>query len=238
MKSILLVTPVFHRYELTRLMLIKRMDTLHEAKAHGVEVGCVCIGDWENLVVARECGFDTIEAPNILGSKYNDGHQFAVEEGYDISFQVNSDQVFDPRLFIEMAKSPDDKIIETRWLTAVHESGTKALTYQNPLWSMNAYPRQLLVANPRPCDETLMSMCDSSVRRGVIAANGVVYVHEVVTGPLETVQFESDFQLTPWKRNLTVAKYFGVEEHPVPWEGIALIHGEPFTLSVQDFYGV
>lgn len=238
MKSIMLVTPVYHRFKLTRLMLLQRMHTIAQAKAHGVEVGCVCIGDWENLAVAKGCGFDTIEAPNTLGRKYNDGHQFAVKKDYDISFQVNSDQVFDPRLLIEMAKSPDDKIIQTNWLTAIHESGTKALTYRNPLWSMNAYPTRLLAPYPRPCQEDLMSMCDSSVRWGVIAANPNVFVHEIGTGPLETVQFESSLQLTPWKRNVVVAAHSGVSEHRVPWEGIALIHGEPFVAEMQEFYGV
>lgn len=240
MKSIMLVTPVYRRFDLTRLMLLQRMDTILQAAAYGVRVGCVCIGDWENLAIARMCGFHTIEAPNILGSKYNDGHQYAYEDGWDISFQVNSDQVFDPELLLKIADSPDDKIIESYWLTAVHKSGTKALTYQNPLWSMLAYPRQLLAANPRPCEEQLMSMCDTSVRQGVLYANRdkEIYIHKVESGPLEVVQFESEQQLTPWKRNEILAARQGISEHSVPWEGISLIHGEPFTMRMQDFYGI
>lgn len=237
-KSLLLVTPVFRRFDLTRMMLLKRVDTFAEAKAHGVTVGCVAVGDEENLGVAAECGFEVLEAPNVLGRKYNDGHQFAVENGWDISFQTNSDQVFDPRLLVAIANSPSDSLIQTHWLTAVHPLGRKALTYRNPLWSMKAYPRQLLEKNPRPCDDSLMRMCDTSVHDGVVAANGDLPVYSIETGPLETIQFESGFQVTPWKRNITVAWYTGTREHPVPWEGISLIHGEVFTSAVQEYYGV
>lgn len=125
MKSIMLVTPVFRRFELTRIMLEHRVETFKSAQALGVSCGCVVVGDAPNLAVAEGLGFDVIEAPNLLGSKYNDGHQFSVENGWGISFQVNSDQVFDPHLLLELSRSPDDKLIQTEWLTAVHGTGKR-----------------------------------------------------------------------------------------------------------------
>lgn len=239
MRSIILVTPVHRRFPLTQLMLRQRVATFTEAESKGIRCGCVVIGDDDNLGLAEELGFDIIEAPNVLGSKYNDGHEHAVNNGWDVSFQVNSDQVFDPELLVAIASSPPDKLIETSWLTAVHNSGKKALSYRNRVWSMKAYPRQLLEWNPRPCQEDLMQMCDSSVHNGVVIANPQpLAVHNIVIGPLETIQFESGYQLTPWRRNVFVAKDFGVGEHEVPWDGVVNLHGPEFTAQMKEFYGL
>lgn len=237
MRSILLVTPVWRRFELTRIMLTHRVKTFLEAEALGVRCGCVVIGDDENLATAVSLGFHAIEAPNVLGSKYNDGHELAVTAGWDFSFQVNSDQVFDPRLLAAIVQSPHDMLIETQWLTAVHRGGGKAISYKNPIWAMKAYPTHLLKNVPRPCDELAMSMCDTSVHNGVAAANPDAGTHIVEIGPLETVQFESGNQMTPWKRHLYAGMMSSTLECPVPWEGLAEIHGEDLVLEMREFYG-
>lgn len=236
LKRVILVTPVFRRFEMTRLMLEQRVRTFEAARRLGVECGCVVIGDDANLAVAEKLGFHVIEAPNRLGSKYNDGHEFAVNDGWDFSFQVNSDQVFDPELLVALSGCPDDQLIRTVWLSAAYRDGRKFISYRNPLWAMKAYPTKLLESVPRPCQEDAMSMCDSLVHAGVIHAHPSLETHTVVVGPLETIQFESGQQLTPWKRHLYAGMLDSTFETSVPWPAIADIHGGDFVAKMKEFY--
>lgn len=238
MKRLSLCCPVWGRFILTEIMLREWPRIFQEARDLGVECQAVLIGDDRNLDLGRELGYATIVAPNMLGSKYNDGHEWALAEGFDFSFQVNSDQVFDPRLLAAIAESPDDKMIQTRWLTSVHRDGRKAITTHNPLWAMTAYPTALLRNNPRPCDETLDRMCDTGVRMGVEVANPGVGVHEIDIDPLETIQFESPTQLTSWGRHVLVALSNGTTEFPVPWDAIRELHGEHLVKEVMSFYNL
>jgi hypothetical protein len=221
-------------------MLEQRVKTLHLAREMGIECQCICIGDPENVSLARDLGFIGEVQENILGAKYNTGHQYAVNQGYDVSFHCNSDQVFSPELLVKLAESPQHKLIRTIWLTMVHDSGKKSISYRDRInWGMTAYPHQLLKKAPRPCGEKLMRMCDTSTRAGVfMAQDSLVEEHTVEVSPLETIQFESGFQLTPWKNNI----YRGLLDHkhegPVPWGGIADIHGEQFTQKMKEFYRV
>jgi hypothetical protein len=236
--SVLLVTPVFRRLDLTRIMLEHRVNTFEEASNLGVEAQCVCVGDFENIELARSLGFVGIEASNLLGAKYNDGHQYAVEHGFDFSFHCNSDQVFDARLLHAIDTSPIDMLIQTRWMTAVHDTGKKAIQYRNPLWAMKIYPTELLARNPRPCEENIMKMCDTSTHEGVLRANPGVDTLWLEVGPLETIQFESGFQVTPWKRHLWVAGLEKRGEVPVMWNEIWELHGPELVDTMQKFYGL
>jgi hypothetical protein len=237
-KTISLCVPVWGRYILTEILFREWIRIFREARELGVECQAVVIGDDRNLILARELGFATIVAPNVLGSKYNDGHEWALAEGFDFTFQVNSDQVFDPRLLAAIADSPDDQMIQTRWLTSVHRDGHRAIATYNPLWAMTAYPTKLLQANPRPCDESIDRLCDTGVRMGIEEANPGVGVHEIEIDPLETIQFESPIQLTPWGRHLKVALMNGTMDFPTPWEAIRELHGAHLVKEVMAFYNL
>lgn len=251
--SISLCTPVWRRHRLTELLMARRAAGIEHLRNLGVRAQCVMVGDEPELrEIARRHGFGWIEAPNVLGAKYNHGHEWALVSGYDVSLQCNSDQVFDPELLRALARTPQDKVALTHWLTAVHESGRKAISARNPTWAMTAYPAGLLEANPRPCDEDAMSGCDRSTLEGVVRANGLDLriddsesvwnvagddAAHLELGPLETIQFESGNQLTPWKRWLLVAMASRAAEGPVPWGGVAELHGQPFTDQMKEFYG-
>lgn len=220
------------------ILLRERERTFERARTRGVECSTVLVGDdLKTLTAARRMGIPVIEAPNRLGSKYNSGHEWAVQHGYDFSFQTNTDQAFSEDLLVAIASSPSDKIVQTRWLTSVHRNGDRSITTYNPLWAMLAYPTALLRNNPRPCDETLESMCDTGVRQGILEANPGVETHEIEIGPLETIQFESPTQMTSWSRHLKVAIMNGNWERDVPWAAIATQHGEDFAVEMASFYG-
>ena len=255
MKAISLCTPVWRRHELTTIMLEERVKTFARAEQEGVRCHCVLIGDdsyYEEL--ADRLGFTYIEAPNVLARKYNDGHQWAWENGYHVSFHCNSDQVFDHRLLVELANAPEDKLTITKWLTAVNESGKKSISTLNPAWAMIAIPTKLLTAtHGRPIgNEEMMSGCDQALFRGVVDSNRITaYVggdrifvsggadlNIVMQHPLETIQFESGIQITPWKRWLLLAMATGTHELRVPWADIKQQHGEELIERMRKFYGV
>lgn len=238
MKKVLLVTPVYERFALTEILLRHRLETFSQADVMGVQCDCIVIGDDANCTLAEDLGFFAIEAPNVLGRKYNDGHEFAVTEGYDFSFHCNSDQVFDSVLLKAIADSPDDQMVKTHWMMAVHESGRKCISYRNRRWAMQAFPVPLLANNPRPCRETATSMCDTEAHQGVAKANPTATEHFVDVGPGETIQFESDMQMHPWDLH----KYRGqgemAELDAVPWNAIDQVYGENLVNEMQGFYGL
>lgn len=239
MNKVLLVSPVFRRFELTRIMLKHRRAAITAARQLGVDAQCVCIGDEENLKVAESHGFATIPAPNILGSKYNDGHEYAVNMGYTYSLHCNSDQTFTPEFLKSISSCPTDRIIRTHWMTFIKGDGKSSLTFANPMWALKIYPTALLKSNPRPCNEEAMRMCDTSTRDGVVAANpDMPDMHTLDIHALDALQWESGFQMTPWSKNLKVASWTGKGEEPVPWDGIANSYGPELVSDMKGFYGL
>lgn len=237
MTNILLVTPAWQRPELTEILLRYRKDVLEPAcEQAGVHCETVLIADDANFEIAQALGCHAVKAANVLGAKFNDGYEFAVKEGFDWAFHVNSDQVFDPQLIIEICKAPTNKFVATTWLAAVHSSGERCIAYRNPVRAMQAFPVNLLRNCPRPCAEEIMSGCDRSTWDGVAAANPGAGVHRVNVGPLETIQFESEVQLTGWERHLTIGYLNGSFEHRVPWEEIERRFGAELVADMRGFY--
>lgn len=237
MRSICLVIPVWKRYALTRIMLENLKNTFYFCQARNVMAHAVVIGDDANLDVATDLDFSAIESENLLGKKYSDGHQFAVESGFDVSLHCNSDQAFNFDLLCRMANAPDDKIIQSHYLTAIHKSGERAISYRNPVWAFNAFPTKLLANNPRPVPDHVLRNCDTASVRGVCEANPNVGTFDVRGGYFDAIQFESDNQMTPWERHVMVAsKTNSGHEDGVPWDAIELIHGKWFLSSIIQFY--
>lgn len=97
--NVWLVTPAWQRFNISRLVLAQRAR-LRDALPAGVTVNCVVIADDENLDIAREFGFDTIELPNDgLGRKVNAGFAYALECGADLVAFIGSDDWLHPDLF-------------------------------------------------------------------------------------------------------------------------------------------
>jgi hypothetical protein len=224
--------------ELTTIMLSYRKEVLEPAcERAGVHCETVVIADDANLEMAEALGFHTVKAPNVLGAKFNAGYEFAVENGFDWAFHVNSDQVFDPRLIIAIANTPTDNVVTTSWLSAVHESGRTCISYQNPIRAMQAFPVKLLRNCPRPCAEDIMSGCDRSTMDGFLEANpGLGKPHRVTVGPLETIQFESEVQLTGWGRHITIGYMNGRFARDVPWQEIEDTYGAELVSDMRSFY--
>lgn len=110
MTSLAFITPVFERYSLTRIGFQQRRWVCDELKSrYGIDATVIVIGDDDNLNVAEEFGFLTVNHPNMvktmgkehkaLGQKFNAGYQKAHREGIDLVFPIGSDSWIDPVYF-------------------------------------------------------------------------------------------------------------------------------------------
>lgn len=236
MTRILLVTPAWRRPELTEIMLRQRLRLTAALEPHGITCHTVVIADDENADIAEDQGHIVLRAPNVLGAKFNHGYEVAVGGGYDWAFHVNSDQAFDPRLIVEICKAPVDSFVAAGWLTAVHASGKKSITYRNPVRAMQAFPVALLRTCPRPCAEDIMSGCDRSTWEGLGSVHPKAAVHRI-QGGLQTVQFESEVQLTDWARHVNIGAISMQRELPVPWDQFSQALGPELVTDMRRFYG-
>ena len=95
-----MVSPAWGRVHVTRLALAQRRRLCDTLALRGLSVHCVIVADDENLDVAQEYGFDTVEMPNDdVGMKFNAGWQYAAREGADTFVHVGSDDWVHPCAF-------------------------------------------------------------------------------------------------------------------------------------------
>lgn len=96
-----LTSPAWGRYAVTRLALAQRRHLCDVLLSRGVEARGVIVGSDDNLDIAQEYGFDTVEFPNDrgLGAKFNAGFQYALDNGADYIIHIGSDDWMHPDFF-------------------------------------------------------------------------------------------------------------------------------------------
>lgn len=99
--NVWLVSPAWRRFDVTRLALAQRAHLAVELAARGIDARVVIVADDDNLTIAREHGFDTVELPNDrgVGAKFNAGFQHAAQHGADYFVHIGSDDWVHPDLF-------------------------------------------------------------------------------------------------------------------------------------------
>jgi len=98
--NICLVSPAWRRFDVTRFVLAQRRWLCDELASRGHQATGIVVADDENLDIAAEYGFDTVEAPNDdLGRRFNDGYQRAGELGADVLVHIGSDDWVHPDAF-------------------------------------------------------------------------------------------------------------------------------------------
>lgn len=102
------VSAAWQRFAVTRLALAQRARLIGELSERGIEAAGVIVADDENLDIAREFGFETLERPNDqLGRKFNDGIEFALDAGADHVVLIGSDDWVHVDLFDRL---PADRV--------------------------------------------------------------------------------------------------------------------------------
>lgn len=202
-------TPAYRRLELSRICFEQHRRVHEQMRAWGHESQTIVIADDENLEIAREMGFLTIERPNYeLGRKFNDGYEYAWMEGYDFTLPFGSDSWIDPELFrilVETGQRLSNRLIASVNYGVLHRHG-KRWTNITLDWGVgNLIPTWVLAAlSGRPCDEEARRYCDTSTRKNIQAATGAK-VRTIALHPNDLIGFQSDIQVTPYPRYLRVA---------------------------------
>jgi len=210
MPSLLFITPAWKRVELTRLCLWQRRLACDSLAKHGVDATCVVIADDENLDAAQEFGFETIASPNdFLSRRFNDGYQYAGENGFDYVCPIGSDSWIDPRL---LERLPDRVMQVSRNYAIVREDGRRIaqlkLRGDYGFGCFTMPTRMLRKFRYRPCAENLEKGCDGSLYKALYRDRPpTVTIREL--SALDIVAFRSEIQITPYERLLK--RHSGVE---------------------------
>jgi len=107
--SVWLTSPAWGRYPVTRLVLAQRRHLCDELTSRGLEAHGVIVANDENLDIAREYGFETVEMDNRwLGGRFNAGFEYAAKQGADYFVHVGSDDWVHPDFFAPLW---DDTIV-------------------------------------------------------------------------------------------------------------------------------
>ena len=121
MTSLWFVTPAYQRYALSAVCFEQRRRVMDVLEAQGIETHCVIVADDENLDIARNLGFDTFEQRNDLGigRKFNDGYQYAVDQGATWIVPIGSDSWLHSDYLLPLPEPRLNRVRSSHLYTAV-----------------------------------------------------------------------------------------------------------------------
>lgn len=212
------VTPAWQRYELTAICLEQRKRVIDTLAEQGIEARCVIVADDDNLDIARDKGFDTLERNNDgLGRRVNDGYAYAAAQGAEWMVFIGSDSWLDPAFIAPLPDGPIDVVRSSPAYCAVTPDKLALLRVTHPTnpAGPHVFHRGLLARREfRPIDDTLMRNIDS--RTNAALAPFRFEVHDV--HPLQYIGFRAPPMITSygalWKR-------WGIAEYDDPWSLLA-----------------
>ena len=217
MTTLMFVTPAWQRYEMTAICLEQRKRVIEALAGHGIEAHQVVIADDENLDIARGLGCATVEAPNVVASKFNDGMEYAGKNGADWIVPIGSDSWIDPAFFLPI---PDVTVTRTSALYAAvqhHRIAQLVVSPKNPDHMAGPYVFHRSLLEPagfRPSAEDSV-MVDTSTVSGIVRATGKGVpwkTHDV--HPFQYVGFRVEPMMTSYH---SLRRRWLVRERPDPW---------------------
>jgi hypothetical protein len=232
MTSLWFVQPVHGRVGLSRLCMEQRRRMVDELAGLGIDAQVVVVGNDANLGTARELGFHVLERPNVLGSKVNDGFEWACRErGADFVSYIGSDDWALASWYVE--PPPPGLIKTSRHVGFVSPDGTR-LTVHEARWGNAPWmiPRDILVPTEfRPVPDTRTAGIDNAIRRTL----GERW-HYGDGDIMRLVDFKgSAEQLTAY--SIAVSRTPRVLlESPAPWEALATRYPVDLVERMQKFY--
>lgn len=243
MTSVRFVVPAHGRVEVSRFAFAGLAWCCDELVAGGVDANVWVVADDENLELAREHGFGTVEAANSpLGSKWNDGFEAAAAEGCDFAITCGSDDWVHPALvaaWVDAAAFDGRSVVATRESAAVSPDGAEVALLRIPYEGgdgVRMYPRELLErVEFRPAIDGRDRAIDGSMRDR-LARSGPLRFAYVDRGPLSIVDFKSDVeQLTGYP---ALVRSFATETRPDVWLQLADAgFPVPLVAQAERFYG-
>lgn len=116
-----LVSPAYGRFAVTRLALAQRAHLAGELAGRGIDCHTVIVADDDNLDIAREHGFHTVELDNNhgLGRRFNAGFQYAAAQGADYLVHIGSDDWLHPDTFALLGTLTPRQIVAGRMIAFI-----------------------------------------------------------------------------------------------------------------------
>lgn len=205
--AVWLVSPAWRRFAVTRIALAQRALLAAELAARGIDCHAVVVADDDNLDIAREYGFATVEMDNDggLGRRFNAGFQYAAEQGADYLVHIGSDDWIHPDVFMPLLAPVTPRPILTGTQIAFVDLGSGQLKRASLGPPHGVIPWIIPRAVLEPCGfapirpERLRGM-DGDLVRGLRRAG--VRVQWVFDDPhdLARVDFKSDVNLNAYDR--------------------------------------
>lgn len=160
------VTPAWGRYGISELCFAQRRWAMNALAANGIAAECVVVADDENLDLARQYGFQTLERDNQwLGRRFNDGIAYAAKQGADWIVPIGSDSWIAPSYIDPL---PDPELTRTSAYYALL-TYTKLAELQIPGDGVGPYMihKSRLPKSKRPSLDGLASGVDNSTLAGL-----------------------------------------------------------------------
>lgn len=229
------VTPAFQRYELSEICFAERKWAIEQLAANGIEARSVIVADDENLDIARENGFDTVESINDwLGKRFNDGYQYAAEQGATHVFPIGSDSWVDPK-FIYGKLHDNLDVVASRYYARVDRLGIRRKVMWVPVLQGVSYvmPTKALAGkNYRPCADRIRRGCDGSTWQTISRVEGVQMVWSEVHD-LETIAFESNVNISTYEG---LGTRWGISETDQPFSGLIAHYPHKLVDQIGRYY--
>lgn len=239
--NVWLVSPAWQRYDVTRVVLAERRWLCDMLAARGLTANSVIVADDENLDIAEEFGFPTVEKDNSdLGERFNVGYRFAAEQGADVFVHIGSDDWVHPDAFdilrdTDISSDAPIKPLSPETQSVVWRRGPMVIA-QRRLTLVdvaNGVAQRCFVHGRWGCIPWLIprrameSEGFAPIARGNMRGIDGALVRGLRTRPTWIFQDAPDEWLVDWKTtwNVTpykgVARSLGVGDTDDPWEMLA-----------------
>lgn len=242
MRTFFFVVPARGRFDLARVCFSQLRRTCDELAADfNISASAVIASDDDNLDIAREFGFETVESKNVLGRRINDGYETAGRAGADFMAPLGNDDWVDPK-WIGSHPLPRDGEVRCAKLSAVvSEDGKHLANLRIPYRGgdgVRIFPRNMLEkVGFRPVEDERERAIDTSMFRKLTKElkryPRVVY-HD--RHPLQIVDFKSSLsQITSYESCCT---YKYGREMNQPFRLLAKHYPAESIASIQNIYAV
>ena len=234
--SLWFVVPAHRRFDLARICFTElrwACDQIGDATA-------VIVSDDENLEIADDLGFSTVESKNdLLGRRINDGYEFAGRNGADFFAALGNDDWVDPKWVAGFHMPEANQVRCSRLTAVVSEDGSRIAPLRVPYRGgdgIRFFPRPMMEkVGFRPAEDHRPRAIDTSIFRKIGQALGgnpsLVYkdLH-----PLQVVDFKSDNdQLTTYR---ACCEYLHGRENTTPFAALADHYPAEIVGQVASYY--
>ena len=181
MKRVFIVTPAWGRIDVSKIVFSNFRYIKSALFKYGISVEVVVVADDANLSLAKKYGLKSVMSKNdYLGKKFNDGYQFAFNNGADLVIPVGSDSLISPSIIkSSLSMSKENTIVFSSIHSVIREDGKmignikSRVSRDNPnkgaLW---LYRRNNMKrCGFRPCNEKINKGCDRSTIESLVKKN-------------------------------------------------------------------